>query len=178
MHIQVTKADRTAEPYLHTKVLSTFHNALSRAGQGDLYIAEQLAEAVTFYLYRRSQSRQISSEEIHLMVLAVLRDTGYDRSAQVLNQHRLERRLQRKRVEILNDRNGSAASVLWDKSDLVEELMHTFSLERPMARAVAGAVEEKILRMGVSRVSRGLLNELIAADLEAMLSAQEQLQVS
>ena len=178
MHIRVIKADRTMESYLHTKVLSTFHNALSRAGQGDLYTAEQLAEAVTFYLYRQSQTRQISTEEIHLMILAVLRDTGYDRSAQMLNQHRLERQLQRRRVEILDNRNGAAVRVLWDKSFLVEELMRTFSLERPLSRAVAGSVEEKIFRMGISRISRGLLNELIAADLEAMLSAQEQLQVS
>lgn len=178
MHIRVIKADRTMESYLHMKVLSTFHNALSRAGQGDLYTAEQLAEAVTFYLYRQSQTRQISTEEIHLMILAVLRDTGYDRSAQMLNQHRLERQLQRRRIEILDNRNGAAVRVLWDKSGLVEELMRTFSLERPLVRAVAGSVEEKIFRMGISRISRGLLNELIAADLEAMLSAQEQLQVS
>lgn len=176
MQIQVLKADQTTESYLHTKVLGTFHLALSRAGQGDLYTAEQLAEAVTFYLYRKPPSRQIATEEIYLMIQAVLSDTGYGRAAEILNRHRLERRLQRRRVEIVGGQNGSTTAASWDKSRLVEELMETFAVERSLARVIAGAVEEKILRMGIGKISRGLLNELVAVDLEAMLLAEEQLQ--
>lgn len=175
MQIQVQKADHTTEPFQHTKVLATFHLALSLSGQGDLYTAEQLAEAVTFYVYRRAE-RQVASEEICLMVLAILRDTGCGRAAEVLNRHRLERQLQRKRIEVLYGQNGSTVTAAWDKSRLVEELMRAFRLARPMARVIAGSVEEKVLRMGITRVSRGLLNELIAADCEAMRRAEEQLQ--
>ena len=176
MHIRVIKSDHTVESYLHTKVLGTFHNALSGGGQGDLYVAEQLAEAMTFCLYRQGQpSRQVSTEEIYLMMLSVLRDTGHGRAADVLHQHRLERKLHRKRLEIVEGQNGSMKVVPWDKAEIVEELIGTFQIQRPLARVIAGAVEEKVLRMGMCRVSRSLLNELIAADLEAMVQAEGQL---
>lgn len=177
MHIRVMKADRSTEPYLHTKVLGTVHHALSQGGQGDLYTAEQLSEAITFYLYRQPQSRQLNTEEIHLMIMAVLRDTGYDRAAEILSQHRLERKLQRKRIEILCGQEDSATAIAWDKSMIADELMTAFRMERALARVIAGSVEEKIMKMGLTHINRSLLNELIEADREAMQRAEQSLQI-
>jgi hypothetical protein len=48
--LRVVKADGSTEAYLHTKVLGTVNNALTAAGQGDMTLAEHLAEVVTFHL--------------------------------------------------------------------------------------------------------------------------------
>jgi hypothetical protein len=72
MKIRVLKSDGTVEPYLHTKVLGTFHNALTAVDENDLTAAEQLAEAVTFYLYRADGSHTISVDQIHLLIQSAL----------------------------------------------------------------------------------------------------------
>ena len=179
MRIRVLKTDRTVEPYLHTKVLGTFHHALSAAGGPDLYAAEQMAEAVTFYLYSTQQNRNFTSDEIHLMIQAVLRDTGFTAAAAALHDHRLGRKLQRKRIEVISEApEGSGHPAHWSKSLLVESLMRNYRLSRPLARAVAGAVEEKILWMGIPKIRRSLIRELVEADTEAMLRAEQQLKIA
>ena len=172
MKIRVLKADGTAEPYLHTKVLGTFHNALTLAEHWDLPAAEQMAEAVTFYLYRTGHSSNISSDRIHLMVQSVLSSAGFPDAAAELNQYRLNRRLLRRRLEVVSSRqevNG------WSKSRVAKDLVGQVQTDRLTARAIAGAVEEKVLRMGLTRVHTSLLRELVRQDTQAILQAEKQL---
>ena len=61
MQIRILKSDGQTEPYLHTKVLGSFNHALTHAGDC-LYAAEQMAEAVTFYLYRQIRHGTISTD--------------------------------------------------------------------------------------------------------------------
>jgi len=179
MRIRVMKSDRTVESYLHTKVLGTFHHALSAAGEPDLYAAEQMAEAVTFYLYSQPASRTVTTDEIHLMVQAVLQDTGFTPAAAALNEHRIGRRLQRKRIEIVEDTaENRLQTTPWSKSAVVETLMKQYGLNRPLARVIAGAVEEKVIRMGTSRIRKTLLRELVESETETMLRAEEQLKIA
>lgn len=58
--LQVTKADGTIEEYMHTKVIGTINNALAAAGRPDMAMAEDLAEVVTYYLYRKENQRRVS----------------------------------------------------------------------------------------------------------------------
>lgn len=179
MRIRVLKTDRTAESYLHTKVLGTFHHALSAAGSPDLFAAEQMAEAVTFYLYSQPGSRTVTTDEIHLMIQAVLQDTGFVSAAGALNDHRLQRKLQRKRIEVIEDApDGNPPVSGWNKSIIVEHLTRQYHLNRSLARVIAGAVEEKIIRMGASRIRKGLIRELLESETEAMLRAEEQLNLA
>lgn len=178
MRIRVMKTDRTIEAYLHTKVLGSFHHALSGAGHPDLFAAEQMAEAVTFYLYSQPNSRSVTTDEIHLMVQAVLRDTGFTEAAGALNEHRIARKLQRKRIEVVEDGDQAAEPVPWNKSILVETLMKQYHLNRPLARVIAGSVEEKVFRMGISRIRKGLIRELSDTETETMLRAEEQLKIA
>ncbi len=68
MQIRILKSDGHIEPYLHTKVLGSFNQAM--AGMGDcLYAAEQMAEAVTFYLYRQVRHGTLSADDIHQMIV-------------------------------------------------------------------------------------------------------------
>lgn len=179
MKIRVLKSDRVIEPYLHTKVLGTFHNALTAVNENDLAAAEQLAEAVTFYLYRADGSHTISVDQIHLLIQSALASTGFDRAAEALNEHRLQRKLNRRRVVVLAAEDEQAQEPqysLWNKSRIVDTLTKDKKMDRLTARAIAAAVEDKVLRMGVSKVRSSLIRELVSEDAEAILRAEQQLQ--
>lgn len=180
MRIRVLKCDSVVEPYLHTKVLGTFHNALAAVGENDLTAAEQLAEAVTFYLYHNGPSHTVSSDQIHLLIQSVLASTGFPDAAEALNNHRLQRKLKRKRILVVDAPEHTDAEefqvAAWNKSRIVTHLMDKRKMDRLTARTVAAAVEEKILRMGVSKVRSSLIRELVAEDAEAILRAERQLQ--
>ena len=133
MRIRILKCDGVVEPYLHTKVLGSFHNALSAVDENDLTAAEQLAEAVTFYLYHNAPSHTISSDQIHLLIQSVLASTGFPSAAEALNKHRLQRKLKRRRIQVIDafDQAGTDESlyVAWNKSRIVTHLMEKRKME-------------------------------------------------
>lgn len=177
MQIRILKSDGQVEPYLHTKVLGSFNYALAYTGDCP-YAAEQMAEAVTFYLYRQVKHGTLSTDEIHQMILTVLESMGYHRAAHSLNDHRLKRKLQRKRIDVIDDahhQNHLMLSTQWDKTRIVRDLIGHQNMDRLLARAVASAVEEKVLNMGVSKVRKSLIHQLVIADMENMLEAHRQL---
>lgn len=180
MQIRVTKNDGTAEPYLHTKVLGTFNHALALVDNDCLYAAEQLAQAVTFYVYGASGKDSLSTDEIHLMIISVLAGTGYGHAAQALGQHRLWRRLQRRRIEVLNEEKSdeNPASEPWDKSRVVRGLIEQHCVDTLLARTIAGAVEEKVLAMKISRIRKGLIRQLVMTDMDTMLEAHCRLEAA
>jgi len=180
MKIRVFKSDGAVEPYLHTKILGTFHNALAAVNENDLTTAEQLAEAITFYLYRSGASQTVSADQIHLLIQSVLTSTGFSRAAEALNEHRLQRKLRRKRVLVVSVpgavRGAEPQFSVWNKSRIVRTLMEDRKMDRLTARAIAAAVEEKVLKVGISKVRSSLIRELVAEDTEAILRAEKQLQ--
>jgi hypothetical protein len=177
MQIRIVKSDGQVEPYLHTKVLGSFNHALSCA-EGCPYAAEQMAEAVTFYLYRQVRHGTLTTDEIHQMILTVLESMGYHRAARYLSDHRLKRKLHRKRIDVIDDARGPnqlTLSTHWDKTRIVRDLVSRQNMDRLLARAVASAVEEKILNIGVTKVRKSLIHQLVIADTESMLEAHRQL---
>ncbi len=187
--LQVVKADGTSEEYLHTKVVGTINNALSAAGRPDIAMAEDLAEVVTYYLYRRPDQRRISSSEILSMIKAVLASTGHEAAAVALGDHALERRLKRARTEVLavnvqdfhdverlNETKQPPERTPWDKGRIVYDLTIESGMCRQTARAVASLVEERVFNMGMTAVPRSLLKQLVLGEAAAMLRAQRELQ--
>lgn len=179
--LKVIKADGSVEQYLHTKVLGSFSNALDLIGESNVFAAEQFAEAVTFHLYNNHTASSITSEQIHLMVQAVLNSTGFENAAREFGEFHLNRKMRRKRIEVVNDLNGDGEDEnagrrreLWDKSVIVLDLLNK-GFEREMARAIASSVEQKVLNIGMLRIRRGLLKELVIGETEAMLEAEKQL---
>ncbi|MDH4203022.1 MAG: hypothetical protein OEV87_09015 [Phycisphaerae bacterium] len=170
MQIQVLKADGSTESYLHTKVLGTLHRAMAAVESDCLETAQMLSDAVTYFLYRHPDSKALTTDQIHQMVLTVLDGAGFGAASEALNAHRLNRRLQRRRLEVLDSEYP-----VWDKRCIVRDLMEHYCLERSLARAIAGAVEEKVLRMGVLRIRKGTIRHLMIADMETLLEAQYQL---
>lgn len=187
--LQVIKADGTTEEYLHTKVIGTINNALTAAGRPDIVMAEDLAEVVTYYLYKRREERQVSSSEIHSMIKAVLTSTGYEMAAVALGDHALERRLRRARTEVLamdvqdfadveklHHMRQPPVRLPWDKGRIVHDLAQESRMPRQTARAVASLVEERIFSMGMTLVPRSLIKQLVLGEAAAMLRAQQELQ--
>jgi hypothetical protein len=177
--LKVVKSDGSIEEYMHTKVIGSFSNALSAVDEPSIFAAEQFAEVITYYLYERKDSRIVSSDEIHLMMQSVLAATGYEPAALALKEHRLSRSIKRKRIEVINNGNGADgdANMLsqWDKSQIVSNLIEG-NINHHVARAIASSVEERVLRMGMTRVPRSLIKQLVAVDKESMLTAEGQLQ--
>lgn len=187
--LQITKADGAVEAYLHTKVIGTINNALAAVGRADTAISEDLAEAVTFYLYNKQGRRTVSSSEVFSMVKAVLTATGHEDAALALSKHALERRLMRSRTEVLavNMHEFSDARKLcrskhppararWDKAQIVHDLTTRIGLERQTARTVASMVEERIFRMEITMVPLSLIKQLVLGETVSMLRAEKALQ--
>ncbi len=190
MQLKVIKTDGSVEEYLHTKIIGTISTALSAIGRADIYVAEELAEVVTFYLYKRQHRRTANSSEIFSIIKAVLASTGYDEAAAALSEHNFERRLKRSRVEVvsLDVEKLADAEMLckndhpdrrsrWDKTRIVKDLMEKHDLSRQIARTIASMVEEKIFNMGLMLVPASLIKQLVLSDTAAVLRAQNQLQL-
>jgi transcriptional regulator NrdR family protein len=189
MQLRVVKADGSIEEYLHTKVIGTISNALSRIGQADMDVAEQLAEVVTYYLYHRQKPLVVASNEIFSIVEAVLTATGYEEAAVVLSEHHFERKLKRSRIEVicvdieqmsdvnvLGNAEQSDNRFRWDKSRIVEDLQTKHNICRQAARTIASMVEEKVFGMGITLVPVSLIKQLVLGDAAAVLRAERQLQ--
>jgi hypothetical protein len=188
MQLKVVKADGSTEEYLHTKVLGAISNALGAAGEADVFIAEELSEVVTYYLYHKQDKPKISSGEILAMIKVVLSGTGHDAAAFALTEHHCLRRLGRSRTEVvsldvaeLSDAEmlwggeGFGSRSRWDKSRIVADLMARHGLARQAARTVAGLVEEKVLAMGLTPVPASLIRQLVLGDTAAVLRAHQEL---
>jgi len=189
MQLKVIKADGGVEEYLHTKVIGTISNALSRTGQPDIAVAEELAEVVTYFLYHEKKRRSVTSSEIFSIIKAVLTATKYEEAAVALSEHHLERKLKRSRIEVvsINVEELADAEMLrktehahsrsrWDKSRIVRDLVAKHGVSQQTARMVALMVEEKIFNMGLTLVPASLIKQLVLGDAAAVLRAQRQLQ--
>jgi transcriptional regulator NrdR family protein len=189
MRLKVVKTDGSVEEYLHTKVIGTISNALASDGQTDIYIAEQLADVVTYYIYRGKNHRTIASSEVLSIIKAVLAAAEYEDAAVALTEHHFNRRLKRSRTEVvsIDIQQLADAEMLygvqqsphrspWDKSKIVDCLVTNYDVHRQTARTIASMVEEKILGMGLTSVPAGLVKQLVLSDAVAFLRAQRQLQ--
>lgn len=189
MQLKVIKADGSVEQYLHTKVIGTINKALTLSNNTDMCITEQLAEVITYFLYGR-KSRSISSSEIYSIIQAVLAETGHENAAEVLNEYHFRRQLRRNRVEVadidvedlagaemLEESRRLGETSRWDKSRIVKHLIKKYELDQGCCRVIASIVEEKILNMGNTLVSRSLIKQLVLIETAAIQQACEQLQL-
>lgn len=191
MQLRVIKADGTEEEYFHTKVIATFVNAFAAPDENNTSIAQQLAEAVTFYLYNKNGSDKITSSEILSIIKAVLVSTGFGNAAEVLTEHQQRRNLLRMRVKVVKTdaKNLPASTPLlptdplglagyWNKSKIIYDLINEYNLDPTFARTVASLVEEKILDSGFRLVPTGFIKFLALWQAQAILSASQQLKTS
>ena len=181
--LKVIKADGSTEQYLHTKVIGSFNYALELIDQPNVFAAEQFAEAVTFHLYKKNQTHTVTSEEIFLMVLAVLDATGYANAALAIRESHLNRKLRRRRIEVVKNNTADQETIecttcQWNKSTIADELVQIYGFDRQIARAIASTVEQKVLCLGITRIPSSLIKQLVFIDMETTIMAEKQLQMA
>ncbi len=164
--LQVIKADGSCEAYLHTKVIATFVNAFVEPAEKNTFLASQLAESVTYYLYNNRDADTITSSEIFSIIKAVLSSTGFDFAAQVIAEHSHRRNLLRARVQVVKAGSARMAGLadnaeLWNKSKIINSLIAEQNLDQASARTVASLVEEKIVNSGFSLVPTDFIKFLV-----------------
>ena len=168
--LKVVKADGAMEQYLHTKVLGTIANAFSASGQDSMFVAEELAEAVTFYLYNTHKAEgKVSTSEIYFMLQAMLTSTGYEEASLSLHNYHFSRALTRRRIEVVDTFLGENPQN-WNKSCIAFKLVSE-GMKMCMARTIAGLVEERILKIGLTKVPRNLISELVEIEKHSMAVA-------
>lgn len=176
MQLRVIKTNGTTEEYIHTKVLGTFNRAMDDADRTNIFAAEQFAEAVTFHLYHNNDSSTIKSDTIHGIAINVLEQTDYADAALALINHRIQRNIKRTRIEVVNNREKNIATSRWNKSRIVEDLTQKYGLNQNVARAIASSVEEKILKLEMTRVHRNLVEQIVIAETNIMICAEKELE--
>ena len=192
MQLMVEKSDGTKEVYLHTKVIGSIAAALSEVESTQFDFADKLAEAVTIYLRRHCESGCLSVDEIHAMIQAVLSETQCEEAAVALHEHRISRQVNRGRIEVIKYEDDLDLRIgvvplpyhqpmtirsaqPWNKSVIVRDLVTEREASRELARAIAGAVEEKVLRLQCRSLSSSLVQELVNNDWLAMQQAERAL---
>jgi hypothetical protein len=170
MQIQVLKANGSQEPYLHTKVLGTLHKAMALSDPESLEKAQSIADAITYYLYHHGGPHEISTEQIHQLILRALDSTGHEVTAELMDQHRLHRSLQRNRIEVID-----GDMIGWNKVFIVSWLIDNYGIDHLMARAIAGTVEEQVMQLGLTRIRKSLVRHLTVTNAEQLLEADRQL---
>lgn len=187
--LKVIKADGSSEEYMHTKVLAAVSSALVSSTGPDTKTAEQLAEVITYTLYHKQKRRAVSSGEIFSLVKAALTSAGFENAATAFNDHHYKRRLMRARIEVahidikemadaekFSELCRIAEKSRWDKSRIVAYLADRFRIDRPTARAIASAVEQKVLNLELSVVPSSLLKQLVLNESAAFFKASSQMQ--
>lgn len=188
--LEVIKSDGSREAYLQTKVLGTLSHALGLIHQTDIYLAQELTEVVTYYLYHdvTPKRKRVHSSEILSMIKAVLATTNHEAAAAALSEYHYDRQLKRNRTEVACmdihsladaqqccDSNTSKDRIKWSKSRIVRHLMEQHNLPRQAARAVASMVEEKVFKMNLSVLPSHLIRLLVLNDTALLLRAQASL---
>jgi transcriptional regulator NrdR family protein len=189
MQLKVIKADGSIEEYLHTKLIATINNALGPVDDREVFLAEQLTEALTFFLYHNYNRPQVTSNEILSMVKSILTSTGCYEAAIALSEHHHRRNLNRGRIEVvkMDVQNLSDAAELanirqrglvnrWNKSKIITDLVREQQLGYKTARIIASMVEDKIINSQLRCVSCSFIKQLVLSDTIAVLNATEQLQ--
>jgi transcriptional regulator NrdR family protein len=188
MQLKVIKADGSAEEYMHTKVMGAINDALGRSRQADTYVAEELAEVVTFYLYNQQARHSVSSNEIFSVIKTILAATGYEEAAILLSEYHFERRLKRSRTEVigidirdltdaelLGSVDGEVDRSRWNKAVIIDDLEIKHGISRQTARTIASMVEEQVFNTGITQIPASLVRQLVLSNAAAVLRAQSAL---
>jgi len=178
----IRKRDGRMMPFEKSKIADAIFKAARAVGGQDRYVAEELASAVTDYLNLHYEGDVPGIEDIQDMVEKVLMETGHAKTAKAYILYRDKRAQARRAMRVrkatrskaaqsttdaalLVDTGSKDALLEWDKGRIAEALEKEASLDPQTARKVASAVEQRVLASGLSRISTGLVRELVDNEL-------------
>ncbi len=159
----LSKRDGRRVPLDNAKLCQSIRRAAEASGHGDPSLAQELAEVVSQLLVAEPDAPR-STERVAELTGLVLRETGHVSWAEAYLNFREQRRRQRARL-ILSGPLTAKRSVGFSKGPLLQALVREAQLNQGLAEEVAAAVEDKLLRSGLRRVSSSLLRELADAEL-------------
>jgi hypothetical protein len=165
---QVRKNDGRLVPFERSKLADAIHRAALAVGGGDRFLAEEVAGVVLVRL-ERSAGAVCSAADIRREVEAVLRETCQERTARAYADYRRSRDASLHARGVLPvplvGGDGVPTPRAWSKERLRRRLLARERIEPAEAADVARRVEERVLRSGLPRVSRGLVAALVRSEL-------------
>jgi anaerobic ribonucleoside-triphosphate reductase len=173
---QVRKRDGRAVPYEELKIAEAITRAARAAGLDNGAVGRDLASVVTMYLERYHAEGPPGTEEIRRLVEKILFDTGHASVARAFIVHR-ERKGQPAEAPpppaedlfpanlLLVDGATTGELAPWGRDRIIAALTKEAGLEAAAAEGIAGAVEQKIFRLGQRRISSSLIRELVNHEL-------------
>lgn len=162
----VSKRGGQLEPFDAGKLRRCLATAM-RACQRDERFADALAHAVQLHLRDWPESQPPTTDYIFRCLRTALTETGMVQVAQFLLHQRRRRAAQRSGVSVWQMHNGQETLSPWRKARIAEMLERRYELGHSVARILAGEIERRVLALGYSTVSAGLIAELIRNELMA-----------
>jgi len=176
----IVKRDGRAVPFDKQKIADAIFKAAQAVGGEDRALAEELADAVTFFLEKENGPAPPGIEDVQDMVERVLIETGHARTAKAYILYRDRRSQLRRRTLVRKSvrQRGSSTDMLllvspatkdevlpWNRDKIVEALIKEAEVDPNEARKIASSVEKKILDSGIDRISSTLIRELVDNEL-------------
>jgi anaerobic ribonucleoside-triphosphate reductase len=173
----VRKRDGSVAPYDEQKIAEAIAKAARTSGLDNGTIGRDLASVVTMYLERYHERETPTSQEIQQLVEKILFDTG---NAPIARAYIVYREKKGQPAEtpaapptedlfptnlLLVDGATTGDVAPWGRERIIAALTKEAGLEHPAAAEIAGAVEQKIFRLGQRRVSTSLIRELVNHEL-------------
>lgn len=170
--VRVRKRDGSLEPLSCSKLAGCIRRSLEAGGEAvgmEAHLAAGLAEAVHEHVSKAFVDEPIESHRLAELVEIVLSQTGHTAACWASQQHRTQRERQRRRLMVANPRpsDGRYVRRRWDKSHIVQHLRRQHGLDAPVARMLAGRVEQLIFNCGLKVVTTGLVYEMTRSELLA-----------
>ena len=170
--LRVRKRDGSIEPFWSAKLLDGIRRGLEAGGEAPglaVSTATGLAEAVHEHVRRTCQDTLVESKLLSELVEVVLNQTGFTAACMAFQRYQSYRARQRRRVMVasLRPSDGRYRRRRWNKSHIVEHLRRRHLLEVPVARMMAGRVEQSVFDCGLDVVTSGLVYEMIKSELLA-----------
>lgn len=167
--IWVRKRDGASEPFQKSKLVSLLHAAMAAVGEGSGTLAVEMADAISAHVASQREGAVLRTRQIADLVQRALDETGLPDTAVRIRDTGRHRDYLRRQVRVLAWKASLGKQVprRWNKSVLVQRLMRQHDLDAPVARLVAGRVEDIVLSLGLHVVTGGLVAELAASELLA-----------
>ncbi len=169
---KVIKRDGTAVEFDETKITEAIFAAAKAVGGHDYSLAKGLTERVTAFISEHFTADRIYIEDIQDAVEKVLIESGHAKTAKEFILYRERRHEMRKGLlvrertfdpdsSVVVDMRSSEKLLPWDKSRISSALIREHQIPVQLACDIASAVENKIFTSGITRISTGLIRELV-----------------
>lgn len=175
----VRKRDGRIVHFDRAKIADAIFKAAQSVGGEDRFLAEQLADVVTFYLERKGVKTP-DIEEIQDAVEKVLIEMGHAKTAKAFILYRDWRTRTRGVLQVRKQKRSKLSStdlslmvstpqaediLPWDKNKIRDALIKECGISSSVAGSIASSVEEKIMRSGLKTLSTILIRELVDHEL-------------